>query len=192
MDDHAPSEDDLLERARQGDTRAFDNLVTRHRSGVYARIIQIVRNPDDALDLAQEAFVRAWKSLAKFDGRHSFASWVLRIATNAAIDHLRRMRLRTAEEWNEQAPAADSRTTPTAAPRPDAHADEEEIRRRIELALDQLSPDHRAVLLLRETEGLSYEEIAGTLSCSMGTVMSRLFHARKKMQLLLKDLHDAL
>ncbi|MDX2079545.1 MAG: sigma-70 family RNA polymerase sigma factor [Terrimicrobiaceae bacterium] len=192
MDEHGSPEKEWLERSRRGDTHAFDQIVTAYRSAVFARIVQIVRNPDDAHDLAQDTFVRAWKSLAKFDGRHAFSSWLLRIATNAAIDHCRRMHHRASEEWDEQSPSADSRTTPAASPRPDTQADEPEIRRRIEQAIGELSPDQRAVLLLREVEGLSYEEIAAELSCSMGTVMSRLFHARKKMQLLLKDLRDAL
>lgn len=192
-DDSQPfDEDDLLARAREGDLSAFDELITRHREKIYMQIYYMVRNAEDALDLTQESFIRAWKSLPSFDGKVPFLSWVRRIATNASIDLCRRRKRRPQSEL-ELGPMridAASRTTPSAAEVPGSGLDRAEIRRRIDAALETLSPDHRAIIILREMEELSYDEIARHLGCSQGTVMSRLFHARKKLQTQLNDLHE--
>lgn len=194
-DNPSPVEDAvLLASAREGDTSAFDELITRHREKIYMHINYMVRNEEDALDLTQETFIRAWRSLARFDGAASFSSWVYRIATNAAIDLCRRRQTRPQAEL-EVGPMkidAASRTTPTAPELPGAGLDRAEIRRRIEEAFAKLSPEHRAVIVLREIEDMSYEAIAKHIGCSLGTVMSRLFHARKKLQTLLDDLHDTI
>jgi RNA polymerase sigma-70 factor (ECF subfamily) len=194
MGDHptATGERDLLEQARQGKTSAFDELITLHRNRIYMHAYHMVRNEEDALDLTQETFLRAWKSLARFDGKASLSSWLHRIATNAAIDLCRRRQNRPQVEL-ESGPMkidAASRTTPSRPDAPGVSHDRQEIRRRIEAAFAQLSPDHRAVIVLKELEDFSYEEIAREVGCSLGTVMSRLFHARKKLQTLLSDLHD--
>lgn len=194
MGDHPTSagEHDLLEQARRGSAPAFDELVTLHRNRIYMHAYHMVRNEEDALDLTQETFLRAWKSLARFDGKASLASWLHRIATNAAIDLCRRRQSRPQVEW-ETGPMkidAASRTTPSHPDAPGEGIDRQEIRRRIEMAFAQLSPEHRAVIVLKELEDFSYEQIARQVGCSLGTVMSRLFHARKKLQTLLKDLHD--
>ncbi len=184
----------LLARARQGNTRAFDELITLHREKIHMHIWQIVRNEEDALDLAQETFLRAWRSLARFDGKGSLSSWLHRIASNAAIDLCRRRQVRPQSELDDGPMKIDaaSRTTPSAPEAPGTGLDRAEIRRRVELAFTQLSPEHRAVIVLKEIDDLSYEEISRRVGCSMGTVMSRLFHARKKLQALLRDLHDEL
>jgi RNA polymerase sigma-70 factor, ECF subfamily len=192
-EDFPPSDEaDLLARARQGDLSAFDELITLHREKIYMQICYMVRNSEDALDLTQETFLRAWRSLARFDGKVSFLTWARRIATNASID-LCRLRKRRPQAELEIGPMridAASRTTPTEPEVPGARLDRAEIRRRIDAALETLSPEHRAVIVLREIEELSYEEISRHVGCSMGTVMSRLFHARKKLQTQLTDLHE--
>ena len=187
-----PEEAGLVARSRGGDTQAFDELVTRHRDRIHMHVYQIVRNEEDALDLTQETFVRAWRSLARFDGKSRFSSWLYRIATNAAIDLCRRRRKRPQTEIDGGALAIDaaSQTTPSSELDPGVASDRREIRRRVEAAFLDLSPEHRAVVVLKEIEDLSYEEIAARIGCSLGTVMSRLFYARKKLQTLLRDLHE--
>lgn len=182
----------LVTRAQSGDTSAFDELITRHREKIYMHICQIVRNDEDALDLTQDVFVRAWRSLGRFDGRASFVNWIYRIATNAAIDLCRRRQVRSHADLDQGplVPEAGSHTTPAAAGVPGDGLDRAEIRRRIDEAFAELSPEHRAVIVLKEIDDLSYQEIAQRLGCSMGTVMSRLFYARKNLQARLRDLHD--
>ena len=187
------SELELLESARRGDTQAFDALVVLHRQRVYGAVLQLLRNSEEAYDVAQDAFVRAWRSLDRFDGKHAFSTWLHRIAVNAALDVCRRNRRRPEVAWDDGVPIdAASRTTPATFPAPGSGIDEAEIRRRIEEALGRLSPDHRAVLVLREIEGWDYREIAKAVGCSPGTVMSRLFHARRKMQTELRDFYEKL
>jgi RNA polymerase sigma-70 factor (ECF subfamily) len=189
-----PEETELLIRAQRGDTSAFDNLITLNRERIYMHTFQIVRNEEDALDLTQETFIRAWKALAGFDRAAPFSSWLHRIATNAAIDLCRRRRIRPQAEIESGSMKIDpaSRTTPSTSEAPGASLDRAEIKRRVEEAFSALSPEHRAVVVLKEIEDLSYQEIAQHLGCSMGTVMSRLFYARKKLQTLLRDLHEEL
>ncbi len=180
--------------ARAGDTRAFDALITLHREKIYMHIYQIVRNEEDALDLTQETFIRAWKSLPRFDGKASLTSWLYRIATNASIDLCRKRQHRPQTEL-ETGPDAHRRRLSHHPSQPEALGtghDRAEIRRRVDLAFAELSPEHRAVIALKEIEDLSYEEIAHRVGCSVGTVMSRLFYARKKLQSLLSDLHEEL
>ena len=187
--DHAR---ELLERSRRGDTKAFDEIVTSHRTRIYALLLQILRNEEDALDLAQDTFVRAWRSLEKFDGRHPVGTWLHRIATNAAIDLIRRRQARPQCELTDGPMAVDpaSRTTPSRSEVPGEALDRRDLRARLDRALASLSPEHRAVVVLREIEELSYEEIAGQTRTSIGTVMSRLFYARKHLQSLLKEVHE--
>jgi RNA polymerase sigma-70 factor (ECF subfamily) len=189
-----PEETRLLVRAREGDTVAFDSLITQYREKIYMHTFQIVRNEEDALDLTQETFIRAWRSLPGFDGTATLANWLHRIATNAAIDLCRRRRIRPQAEIHSGSMKIDpaSRTTPSRPEQPGLSLDREEIRRRVEEAFLSLSPEHRAVIILKEIEDLTYEEIARHLGCSLGTVMSRLFYARKKLQTLLRDLHEEL
>lgn len=186
------SEAQLLRRARGGDTRAFDELVTRNRERVYMQAYMIIRNEEDACELCQDAFVKAWRSLHRFDGKFSFASWMRRIVSNAAIDlcRTRSRRPQVGMEIGELRPDAASRTTPSGGEVPGVGADREMLRSRIGAAFEALSPEHRQVIVLKEIEDLSYREIAREAGCSTGTVMSRLFYARKKLQDLLSDLKD--
>ncbi len=189
-----PDEAAVLARARQGDTKAFDELITRHRQRIYMHAYHMLRSEDDAVEIAQETFIRAWKSLARFDGKASFSSWLYRIATNAVIDLCRRRKSHPEVEVENGPMKVDaaSRTTPHGGEEPGLSVDRAEIRRRIEAALLELSPEHRAVVVLKEIDDLSYEEIAARVGCSMGTVMSRLHYARKHLQTLLRDLHEEL
>ena len=184
----------LAERAADGDKDAFRELVERYQRRVIAVVTGMLHDSEAALEVTQEAFIRAYKSLPRFRGQASFYTWIYRIAVNLAIDYQRR-------EWRK--PIVDThRLHALDGPGEDAvdrARDEDpmrdpfeatkdaELRGRLQEAVSQLTPDHRAVILLRELDGLSYEEISEIMQCSKGTVMSRLHYARKKLQTLLKD-----
>jgi RNA polymerase sigma-70 factor (ECF subfamily) len=189
------SELDLVKRCQAGQTEAFDELVTRYRTRIFAMIYNMVHNEQDAWDLAQDSFVKAWKSIKRFRGRSSFYTWIYRIVMNVTIDWLRKKQVKGAGvefddalQLKEVNPA--SRTLPKADPLPYERMERTEIRQKIDRAIAQLSPEHRAVILMKETEDMQYHEIAEALGCSIGTVMSRLFYARKKLQNLLKDVYE--
>jgi RNA polymerase sigma-70 factor, ECF subfamily len=199
---HSPSDavepDDrvLVKRCQAGDSSAFDELVIRYRSKVFMMVYGMVQNEQDAWDLAQEGFLKAWKSIHRFKGQSSFYTWLYRIMTNVTIDSLRRKGIRGEAEFDDRIAPANvepgSRTTPSAVPLPHIKLEQREIRQRIDEALGKLSPEHRAVIVMKEIEDLQYSEIAEILECSLGTVMSRLFYARKKLQILLRDVYENL
>ena len=186
----------LVKRCQKGDALAFEQLVIKYRSKVFSMIFGMVQNEQDAWDLAQEGFIKAWRSIHRFKGQASFYTWLYRIVTNVAIDSLRRKGLKKTAEFDDQIAANEvepgSKTLPTPDPLPHHGLEREEIRQRIEQAISKLSPEHRAVIVMKEIEELQYNEIAEALGCSIGTVMSRLFYARKKLQTLLKDVYENL
>ena len=189
------SELDLVKRCQAGHTEAFDELVTRYRTRVFSMIYNMVHSEQDAWDLAQDSFVKAWRSIKRFRGRSSFYTWIYRIVMNVTIDWLRKKQVKgagaefdDAVELKEIDPA--SRTVPKADALPFETMERSEIRARIEKAIAQLSAEHRAVILMKEIEQMQYHEIAEALGCSIGTVMSRLFYARKKLQNLLRDVYE--
>lgn len=180
----------LVSRAQQGDYKAFDALVTRHRGKVYAMIVNMVKNDADAWDLAQDAFIKAWKSLGKFENRSQFSTWLFRISHNVVYDWMRKKRLRSEGEFDEQLhdmSGVDQSVdvAPSRPSRPDEDLIHEELRGEIEAALAKLSDEQREVIILREVQGMDYKEIADIQQCTLGTVMSRLFYARKKLQTLI-------
>ncbi len=184
----------LVAQSRQGDAQAFGRLIALHRDRIYMIANHILRNNEDALDVTQETFLRAWKGLARFDGSATFGSWLSRIASNASIDLIRRRQSHPQTEFESAPMAIDaaSRTTPSQPTRPGDNLDRAEMRARFEAALGTLSAEHRAVIVLKEIEDLSYQEIANSVGCSIGTVMSRLFYARKKLQSELRDFYEKL
>lgn len=190
-----PGDEVLVARVQQGDDAAYDELVTRHRGRIFAMIRQMTKNEADAWDLAQETFIKAWKALPKFEAKARFSTWLYRIAHNTVYDWLRRKRPEGGGELNDEVfgearidPA--SMTTPSIERRPDDALANDELRRRIEAALGELSEDHRQAVVLKDVHGLAYKEIAEVMNCSIGTVMSRLYYARQKLQTLLKDEHE--
>ncbi|HUF62629.1 MAG TPA: sigma-70 family RNA polymerase sigma factor [Verrucomicrobiales bacterium] len=190
--DGEPDDASLVSRSREGDLTAFDALVTRYRRRIYSIIHQMVRNEADAWDLSQDAFIKAWNALSRFEERSSFYTWLYRIAHNVTYDWLRRNRIRPEAEFDDSLqttadPAA--ATVPSAPQGPDESLAQSETGQRIREAIAQLSPAHRETILLKEVEGCQYKEIAERMDCSIGTVMSRLFYARKKLQSLLGDLY---
>src|SRR6516162_980848 len=189
------SELDLVRRCQAGDTEAFDELVTRNRTRVFSMIYNMVHSEQDAWDLAQDSFLKAWKSIERFRGQSSFYTWIYRIVMNVTIDWLRKKHVKGAGAEFDDAtllkevdPA--SKTVPKAEALPYETMERGEIRARIDQAIAQLSPEQRAVILMKEIEGMQYHEIAEALGCSIGTVMSRVFYARKKLQNLLRDVYE--
>src|SRR5579864_4818061 len=191
---HSSAEDAALVRAAQkGDTDAFEELVARHRDKIYARAFSMMRNEDEAIDLSQEAWVKAWQRLAQFQGDSSFATWITRIVINLCLDELRKLQRRrteSIEELDEDSGGVE-RQMPAITVNPTERLERGELRQRIDRALGQLSHEHRTVLVLHEFEEMEYKEIAKVMDCSIGTVMSRLFYARRKMAALLADLKKA-
>ena len=186
---------ELVKQCQAGQTEAFDELVSRYRRRVFAMIYNMVHNEQDAWDLAQESFVKAWKSINRFRRHSSFYTWVYRIVMNVTIDWLRKKQIKGAgSEFDDSIQLKEidpaSRTVPKAEPLPHERMERNEIRAKIDNAIGQLSPEHRAVILMKEIEDMQYHEIAETLGCSIGTVMSRLFYARKKLQNLLRDVYE--
>ena len=189
------SELELVKQCQAGDTQAFDQLVSRYRTRVFGMIYNMVRNEQDAWDLAQDSFVKAWKSIGRFRAQSSFYTWIYRIVMNVTIDWVRKKQVKgTGTEFDDAVQLKEidpaSRTSPRAEALPHERMERAEVRARIEEAIAQLSPEHRAVILMKETEDMQYHEIAEALDCSIGTVMSRLFYARKKLQNLLRDVYE--
>src|SRR5580698_4613132 len=188
---HASAEDtQLVKLAKRGDMVAFEELVARHRDKIYARAYSMMRNEDEALDLSQEAWVKGWQRLVQFQGDSSFVTWMTRIVINLCLDQLRKHKRQRAEsiEVLEEEQGGVERFMPVTTPNPTAGLERTELRKRIDRALAQLSKEHRTVLVLHEFEELEYKEIAKRMKCSIGTVMSRLFYARRRMASLLAGL----
>jgi RNA polymerase sigma-70 factor (ECF subfamily) len=190
-----PADDrDLVRRVQEGDREAFRALYTRYHRRAYAVAYGVVKNKQDALDVVQDGFIKVHKHIDKFQGTSSFYTWLYRIIMNLAIDHVRRRRNAKGLEYDDRVGRDEDEIAGTSSLLPrilDSNPGKTVIRRelldRIQAALDELPEYHRAVILLREVEGLSYEEMAQVLDVPKGTIMSRLFHARKKMQAVLSD-----
>lgn len=187
-----PTPDDsdlnLVKRARNGDEDAFRDLMLRHQRRIFQLCFGMVRNKDDALDLTQETFVKVYRNLDRFEGNSAFYTWAYRIARNVTIDHLRRSRRHRSVEYDDAIGRDDEQgidDTFLSRPlnlNPARVVSRRELLDKINEAALSLSDIHREVITLREVEGLSYQEIADRLEISIGTVMSRLHHARKRMQ----------
>ncbi|MDQ6912651.1 MAG: sigma-70 family RNA polymerase sigma factor [Verrucomicrobiota bacterium] len=189
------TDQDLVQLCQKGDADAFDQLVGRYRTRVFGMIYNMVHNEQDAWDLAQDSFLKAWKSIARFRGQSSFYTWMYRIVMNVTIDWLRKKQVKgSGAEFNDEVQLREidpaSRTVPKADALPHERMVHGEIKTRIDQAIGQLSPEHRAVILMKEIEDMQYHEIAEALDCSIGTVMSRLFYARKKLQNMLRDVYE--
>jgi RNA polymerase sigma-70 factor, ECF subfamily len=175
----------LVARAQAGDEDAFGEVVKAHYPKVYAVIYRMVQNADDAKELTQIAWVKAWQRLASFEGNSKFSTWMFRLAVNTATDFIRSRARKKETVYLEEITAADEAANASLRVS-DSGGEEEmhrdEIRTAFHAALEELTPEHRQALMLREVEGLSYKEIAETMGSRMGTVMSRIFYARKQIQ----------
>ena len=185
---------DLVRQAGEGDRDAFRELFERYQRRVLSVVMGMLQDRDAALDVTQDTFIKAYRSIDRFKGEASFYTWIYRIAVNLAIDWQRR-------EWRRPM-AAPTRSPSGDGPEEDAidrigdetpgndpflATRDRQLRERVREAIEELTPDHKAVILLREVEGLSYDEISRAMQCSIGTVMSRLHYARKKLQKRLKE-----
>jgi RNA polymerase sigma-70 factor (ECF subfamily) len=183
---------ELVALTREGNKQAYRMLVERYQSRAYAIAFEILRSREDAQDVVQEAFVKAYLSIKKFEGKASFYTWLYRIVYNLAIDYKRKLSRRGGgpREYDEHtSDSQDGVLRFSAAVRdPQEALYSKEQALRIQEVLASISEEHRTVVMLREIEGMSYEDIAKTLNISKGTVMSRLHYARKKLQEGLKDL----
>jgi RNA polymerase sigma-70 factor, ECF subfamily len=169
---------ELIRRSQAGDTVAFGQLVTKYHAKIFTMVYGMVRNDHDTWNLAQEVFLKAWWSIHRFEGRSSFHTWLYRLTMNETICSLRRKGRRDEVELDD--------AIPSSLPGPGVYCQRTEIREWVTAAISKLSPEHRAVIVLKELDRLQYHEIAEVLSLSVGTVMSRLFYARKKLQSLLR------
>lgn len=176
--------EELVRAAAAGDADAFAQLVDQYESRVYSLTLRMCGSPEDAADAAQEAFLAAWRGLPSFRGEAGFSTWLYRLAANASIDLLRRVKRQRAElPLDEGALSAAFRD---AGPGPQEAAERAELRQAVARALSQLGDGHRQVLVLRELQQLSYEEIARTLDLDLGTVKSRISRARGALRKLLQ------
>ncbi len=180
----------LVERVQQGDKHAFDLLVSRYQQRIIKLISRYVRDRDDAMDVAQEAFIKAYRALATFRGDSAFYTWLYRIAINTAKNHLtaltRRPREANLTDADGEQIALDELQHETATPEKLLLV--EEIKNTIFATIDGLQEDLRMAIMLREIDGLSYEEIATAMACPVGTVRSRIFRAREVIDEKLKPL----
>lgn len=180
----------LVHRCKEGDQRAFKVLVERYQRKVYAVANGMVKDREEALDITQEAFIKVHRSLDRFKGDSSFYTWLYRITRNLAIDRLRSRKNESVgfdeAVGNEEPPEPGFLTTQVGAS-PQKSALRRELADKLNAALAQIPVKHREILLLREVDGLSYEELAESLGIPKGTVMSRLYHARSKMQTILRE-----
>ena len=184
------SDADLAARANLGDDLALTALIERYQSKVSKLTAHLLDDIEDARDVTQQAWIKAWKGLARYRGSSEFFTWIYRIATFAGYDFLRKRGRR--KEFGVEDDAVFDSMQDVDAPasqtsRPDHQLERQELRTAFFAALEQLSPKHKTVLVLREIEGLSYDEIAEATKSRRGTVMSRLYHARRKIQELLQE-----
>ena len=181
---------ELVKAARNGDTRAYDQLVQRYQERVYATIYHMTSNHEDANDLAQETFIKAYSALKSFKGDSSFYTWVYRIAVNKTINFLKQRKNKTSLSLNdldfniENDPELVALVSDKTPRRDIAMA---ELQEKLNVALQKLSDVHRMVVTLHDVQGLSHEEIADIMDCNVGTVRSRLFYARQQLQAYLSD-----
>ena len=183
----------LVQRAQRGESGAFDALVRRYQHKVVKLVMRYVRNPTEAEDIAQDAFIKAYRALSRFRGDSAFYTWLYRIAINTAKNSLAArarnpVQLDSSGSGDEDRPGLEERMIDTATP--EALALTEEIRATVSAAIDRLPEDLRTAIMLRELEGLSYEEIAKTMDCPVGTVRSRIFRAREAVYERLREIFD--
>jgi RNA polymerase sigma-70 factor, ECF subfamily len=182
----ADSDWDIVQRVQAGDVTAFDDLALRYRGRVYGMIYNMTSNREDAADLTQDAFIKAFQSINRFQGQSSFFTWLYRIAVNSTLTHLRKNKLRTFfslekvdENDRQSAEVIEALTDNTGVER-DTFV--KELQERLNEAMQKLSIKHRTVVTLFEIDGLGHQEIAEIMDCSVGTVRSRLHYAKQQLQ----------
>jgi len=187
----APAEEMVLvNRARRGDLKAYDELIRRYQERIYATVYHMTANHEDANDLAQEAFIKAFQALKSFKGGSSFYTWLYRIAVNKTINFLKQRKNRQHMSLNDidfNAEHDPDLVALISDKTPRREAGLNELQEKLNAALLKLSESHRLAVVLHDVQGLSHEEIANVMHCNIGTVRSRLFYARQQLQALLAD-----
>ena len=177
------AEKELIRKAKQGNLRSFEGLVKKYQKNIYRLAYRMTKDHDSADDLAQETFVKAFTSIKSFKEEHSFYPWIFRICVNLSINYLKRKKFTVSESEFEPYKLDDKKVVAD----PMSQLIKDELMEKIESAIDELPPPFKAVFILKVYEELSYEQIAKSLNISVGTVMSRLFRARERLQDSLKD-----
>jgi RNA polymerase sigma-70 factor, ECF subfamily len=183
----------LVERVQSGDVAAYDILVHRYRERLYSVVYNLASNREDALDLTQEAFIKAFQSINRFRGNSSFYTWIYRIAVNNTLSHLKKYRNRkflSFDNLDNEASQSDIFEAVAAKTKTEKATLMKELHEKLNEALQKLSLKHRSVVVLFEIEGMSHEQIAEIINCSVGTVRSRLHYAKQQLRLYLKDFVD--
>ena len=193
--DDAPANSDqvLVSRVQNGDVAAFDHLVRKYRERLFGIIYNLTSNREDAADLTQDAFIKAFSSINRFKGNSAFFTWLYRIGVNTTLSHLKRNRFRrffSLENIQEEGTNAMVLETLAAKHKSERGALLSELQEKLNEAMQKLSPKHRTVVVLFEIEGLSHQEIADIVGCSVGTVRSRLHYAKQQLQADLKHFLD--
>ena len=178
----------LIRRAQRGDADAFEQLLLEHQKNVYNLCYRMAGNPDDAMDLSQETFLRAWRCLDQYQFASAFSTWLYRLCSNICIDFLRRRRRQQTVPLTFEDADGEEQTyaVPDAQPLPEEQVELKLTRETLAAAMAQLLPEHRAVLQLRVVNEMSYEQIADVLDIQIGTVMSRLSRARNQLKKILE------
>ena len=185
----------LLEKAKQGDVKAFEELIEGYQKKVYNIALKILGNPDDAGELAQEVFIRVFKSIGKFREEARFSTWLYRITTNACLDSLRKQKNKRQVSLDEDVRREDGemrREVEDSRPTPDIEAERNEIKKIVHAAINALPEEHRTVIVLRDIQGFSYEDIARIINCPEGTVKSRINRARLNLKEMLVSRRELL
>ncbi len=185
-----PEELSLVQRARKGDLAAYDELIRRYQERIYATVYHMTANHEDANDLAQEAFIKAFQALKSFKGGSSFYTWVYRIAVNKTINFLKQRRNKahmSLDDLDFNAEHDPDLVALISDKTPRREVNLGELQEKLNAAMQKLSEPHRLVVTLHDVQGLSHEEIAEIMECNIGTVRSRLFYARQQLQAYLSD-----
>ena len=180
-----PKDKDFIKRLKNKDTKAYEELVKQYQHRVFSIAFGIVGHREEALDVSQEAFIKVFRFADRFKGQSSFYTWLYRIVINTAIDRLRSVKKADHLEYDDSIKPQDDlglEKTVASIPSPENAALNNELKENIHKVLKNLSENHRVIIILREVEGLSYEEISQSLGISIGTVMSRIHHARINFQ----------
>lgn len=181
---------EIVQKVQEGDIDAFDQLVSKYRERIYAVVYNLTSNREDASDLTQDAFIKAFQSIGRFKGKSSFFTWLYRIALNTTLTHLRKNKLRrffSFEKMNDEDHTAGFIEALTTDSDSDKKALMNELQEKLNDAFQKLSVKHRTVITLYEIDGLSHKEIADIVGTSVGTVRSRLHYAKQFLQAELKD-----